>query len=420
MKNPKFEGPTESEVFRQHVVSATGFWLGSLAFVGIIIRHLIAAIIPSTLAKFFLCAALLLLVPILNRNPRMKGFSGILLLLGVSGLALISGFSNGGMRAPAVIILCMAPLIGLFAIGKFGAALSVAINAAIFSTLIFGEQQSWVQPIQHSDKHSLYMAVIYFLGSFVGLAIGAAYEYSRKKSEDLVRKLSSSADYAAKMASLGEISAGIAHEINNPLAIINGGCAVLIKGATLTEAQQEKIASIQRSCDRIAKIVSGLKKFSRSSEITPRGRHFLVPIIREAISLTEYKTTSTGASIVFEEKSNPMIACNEIEIEQVMINLINNALDAMKTSEKRSIRIDVGEDTLGAYIILADSGPGIPEKIREKIFEPFFTTKPLGEGTGLGLSISKGILDDHDASIALLPTSVGTCFKVAFKTLQST
>ena len=104
-----------------------------------------------------------------------------------------------------------------------------------------------------------------------------------------------------------------------------------------------------------------------------------------------------------------------VEIEQVVVNLISNGIDAVKAQSEKWVRVEISEE--GPFVILKviDSGSGIPEKNRDKLFEPFFTTKPVGEGTGLGLSISKGILDDHSATIVLDVNGPHTAFVIRFR-----
>ena len=109
-----------------------------------------------------------------------------------------------------------------------------------------------------------------------------------------------------------------------------------------------------------------------------------------------------------------IVFCDEVEIEQVFINLLNNAIDAVKDRPEKWVKISVFED--GNYVVIrtTDSGPGIPGNVRDKLFEPFFTTKSTGEGTGLGLSITKGILDEHNATITVVDESPNTCFEIKF------
>jgi len=220
---------------------------------------------------------------------------------------------------------------------------------------------------------------------------------------------------ASKMASLGEISAGIAHEINNPLAIIAGTARALPKFISKPSEFQTRVQMISRSVERIQKIVSGLRKFSRTSGSTEMKLHSIANIAKEAVFLTKVKSQQCGVLVEVDISSDLQILCNEIEIEQVLVNLLNNGIDAVKNLQEKWVKIHVFEDSEEAILEVRDSGPGILPIHREKIFQPFFTTKPVGEGTGLGLAIVKGIIDEHKASIDVCTDSPTTCFVIRFK-----
>ncbi len=220
--------------------------------------------------------------------------------------------------------------------------------------------------------------------------------------------------HASKLASLGEVSAGIAHEINNPLAVVAGTLPLLKKYVTNEEKFDEKIESMKRGCERISKIISGLKKFARSSECKERKMESLEKIMEEVQVLTQAKVSHYSIKIEYKIEPGLFLYCNDVEIEQVFVNLISNACDAVKNLENRWIRVEAMKIPEGIMIRVIDSGSGISEAAQEKIFQPFFTTKPIGEGTGLGLSISKGILDSHQASFFYNPKLPNTCFEIQF------
>ncbi len=226
--------------------------------------------------------------------------------------------------------------------------------------------------------------------------------------------------HTAKLASLGEMSAGIAHEINNPLAIIDGTANLLLKFANDPEKLNSKVQAIKRSVTRISKIVSGLKKFSGSGKRTVYANQSISALLNEVATLVEIKSGRENVALKFETKTNAQIFCNSIEIEQVLINLISNAIDAVKSLPEKWVNVSTHDDGKSVVLKVTDSGAGIPAKIREKIFDPFFTTKATGEGTGLGLSISKGILDEHKASISVLASSPNTCFEIRFHKVEIT
>jgi PAS domain S-box-containing protein len=220
--------------------------------------------------------------------------------------------------------------------------------------------------------------------------------------------------HQSKLASLGEMSAGIAHEVNNPLAIIAGSAELLEKFKEKPDKFNAKVESIIKSCSRISKILNGLKKFSRSAEISSFAYHNLGQIIDEALILTDIKSTRSSVPIQKDWEAELDIFCDDLGIEQVLINLINNGIDAVKHKNERWIKITAHKDQQAIILRVIDSGATISQELEDKIFDPFFTTKKVGEGTGLGLSITKGILDEHQATIVLNRNFPNTCFEIKF------
>lgn len=218
----------------------------------------------------------------------------------------------------------------------------------------------------------------------------------------------------AKLASLGEMSAGIAHEINNPLTIIAGTAHVLSKFAGDPEKLKSRIEIIEKATARIAKIVRSLRKFSRSDEKSAKKVHLLAEIVEEAIIITGAKSRRHGTPVNFSKQANGSVWCDEIEIEQVLVNMINNGIDAVKTTTNKWVQIELTEEVNAVVMRIRDSGKGIAQDVQNHMFHPFFTTKPVGQGTGLGLSIAKGILDEHGAEIQVLDNDPNTCFELRF------
>ena len=223
----------------------------------------------------------------------------------------------------------------------------------------------------------------------------------------------------AKLASLGEMSAGIAHEINNPLAVISGMVEMIKRDTEDSAKRSTRIESIEKSVGRISKIVTGLRKFSRASDGQPRQQAVLADIVVESLVFIESKAMKSGVEILLDIQSMGTISCDPIEIEQVIINLVNNAVDANRGKMDSWIKIQLQADGSDLILRIEDSGSGISPEIESKLFQPFFTTKAVGEGTGLGLSISKGILDTHKASIILNRNRPNTCFEIRFPIISA-
>jgi PAS domain S-box-containing protein len=218
----------------------------------------------------------------------------------------------------------------------------------------------------------------------------------------------------AKLASLGEMSAGIAHEINNPLAIISGNLTVLPNLRVNPDKFETRIETIRRASDRIAKIVNGLRRFSRTSSVDTRKEEQLTTLIQDSLAMVQHKANLAGVEVRLDLQPDLKIMCDTIEVEQVLINLISNSIDALKDVAAKWIRIQTLRQESYILLRVIDSGPGISPELEQRIFDPFFTTKPVGQGTGLGLSISRGILEQHKATIQINRDFETTCFEIRF------
>lgn len=223
---------------------------------------------------------------------------------------------------------------------------------------------------------------------------------------------------SAKMSSLGEMAGGIAHEINTPLAIICGAAEQGKKLAQQSPIQIEKlirkINQIEETGHRIAKIVKGLRAFSRESEADELTESSVIQIINDAISLCGERMKNHGINLICDLKVDFYVSCVPIQMTQVILNLLNNSLDAIDTMEEKWIRIDLLELDQNIQIQVTDSGCGISEDLQHKIMQPFFTTKEIGKGTGLGLSISKSIVEKFGGKLLYQLNKGHTSFVIKF------
>jgi PAS domain S-box-containing protein len=219
---------------------------------------------------------------------------------------------------------------------------------------------------------------------------------------------------SARMATLGEMAGGIAHEVNNPLAIIHGRASHILRLMDRGQLDLNKLRSdlvkIESTSDRIAKIIRGLRSFSRDSSNDPMTLAKVNDMITEVLDLAGERFKNHEIQLMVFSGEDFLISCRPQQIGQVLLNLINNAHDAVMTLKKRWVRIDVTRNGKMIRIAVTDSGKGIPVQIATKIMNPFFTTKEVGQGTGLGLSISKGIAEDHGGTLTYDSSSENTRF----------
>ena len=223
----------------------------------------------------------------------------------------------------------------------------------------------------------------------------------------------------SRLSSLGEVSASLAHEINNPLAIIIGYATQIQKLLERSKLDKDKLKSgaekIELTGKRITKIVRGLKRLSRDGIVDSYEAVNLAELFDESISLISEKMKMNQINFqICEFNEDDIVYGRSVEISQILVNLISNANDALSECPEKWIRVSYCQSEDSDYIFIEDSGPGIPADIQDEIVKPFFTTKEVGKGTGLGLSISKKIMETHGGELIYDKSSMNTCFVLRF------
>ena len=211
----------------------------------------------------------------------------------------------------------------------------------------------------------------------------------------------------SKMASLGEMAAEIAHEVNNPLMIIQAKAQMLQAKVGLGASQRDKIISdlklIEKNSQRIDRIIKSLKTVTRNSDEDPYVEIPLLDLIDEALEISTERFHSHSIKIEIVNNDicdrSHIVTARAPEIVQVLVNLLNNSFDAVKNQETRWVRIVLSCAESVYKIEILDSGPPISKDVSAKMMTPFFTTKPMGQGTGLGLSLSKQIVQNHQGDL---------------------
>jgi signal transduction histidine kinase len=243
---------------------------------------------------------------------------------------------------------------------------------------------------------------------------------ARERAERELAESRQAAITAAKMAALGEMSASVAHEVNNPLAAIllrAQRLDMLARTNTIDVAAVRKTAhDIDRTVERIRRIVDALRAFARQGDEDPLRPELLAPIVEDTVELCDHRFRLRGIALTVDPiPEGLLVLCRATQVAQVLLNLLSNAYDAVENQDDRWVRMTVAADDAQVQIAVLDSGPGVPEEIAGRIMEPFYTTKGIGRGTGLGLSLSEGIAAAHGGRLELEAGARPTRFVLTLK-----
>ena len=218
-----------------------------------------------------------------------------------------------------------------------------------------------------------------------------------------VRRLQEKVRHTEKLAAVGALAAGVAHEIGNPLMALSMA-AQSLERKVCDEYGQQKLGLIREHIDRISRIVHQMNDLSRPKS-GQRAACDVNQVVRNAVDMVRHDRRSRGAAIVYElDDLIPQVDAVEDELSQVCINLALNAFDAMAANPNdrpRRLTIRSGPTASGIQVSFCDTGSGVPEDVKPKLFQPFFTTKEAGKGSGLGLSVSYRILQEHQGALRL-------------------
>lgn len=264
--------------------------------------------------------------------------------------------------------------------------------------------------------YGYYLELLFQIG-FAGTGLATFVQSLRRRHETEIERLlkERSEKFVGqnKYSELGMMAAGIAHEINNPLAVIQARTTQLLRIYRNTDKQKEVGDGLQQilyTSERINKTIQGVREFVHQDDKGPKVVIPLKDLMDDVLAFTGQRMKNHGVNLRFYGLENYSVLGNKIQLEQIILNLLNNAFDAIEFLPDKWIEVSCHQKENKIQLFFKDSGPGIPPEIASHIMEPFFSTKDIGKGTGLGLALARGIAEQHGGSLQYLDDCPHTTF----------
>jgi signal transduction histidine kinase len=290
-------------------------------------------------------------------------------------------------------------------------------GSMLFVGLLFIERLTF--PLWRLSEYSE-TGVILFLISCAGLSsllIAGIFENATIaqtiSTEQLMKDRNEKLLGQSKYSELGMMSAGIAHEINNPLAVIQARTTQLLRIYRNPERQQDLADGLQQilyTSERINRTIQGVREFVHQDEQSPMVKIDLKILFDDVLAFCGQRMKNHGVNLRFYGLETFSVIGNKIQLEQIILNLLNNSFDAIEYLPEKWIEVSAHPNGPHIRLYFKDSGNGIPREIASRIMEPFFSTKDIGKGTGLGLALARGIAEKHGGSLQYLYDCPHTTF----------
>jgi signal transduction histidine kinase len=268
-----------------------------------------------------------------------------------------------------------------------------------------------------------FTVALMFLIAFAILVPAAIIERMAKAQSKLESEMQYKASLlqSSKMSALGEMAGGVAHELNNPLAILLINLETLSDEAVdMTGKMRTRIERCMATVDRMSYVVKSLLLFAREDANNARKTMSLQELLESASTLFTEKVTHRKIELSLKLPANEIyVSVNPSQISQVLLHLVSNSIEALESQAKKWIAFEVTEEESWVEVSVKDSGPAPGQLDSERIFQPFYTTKPIGHGMGMGLSISKGIVEAHGGTLLYRPSLENTCFTFRLPKLKN-
>lgn len=286
-----------------------------------------------------------------------------------------------------------------------------------FFGLLFLERLSFpFWRMSPAQDYGFTLTLLSILGISVVILAGIFHDQIIKQTlvtEDLMNDRNQKLLGQSKFSELGMMSAGIAHEINNPLAVIQARTTQLLRIYRDPERQKDLADGLQQilyTSERINRTIQGVREFVHQDEKGPMTEIALKDLFDDVLAFCGQRMKNHGINLRFYGLEKFSVVGNKIQLEQIVLNLLNNSFDAIEYLPDKWIEVSCHPHEERIRIYFKDSGSGIPEEISTRMMDPFFSTKDLGKGTGLGLALARGIAEKHRGSLQYLTDCSHTTF----------
>lgn len=368
-----------------------------------------------TVCVFTLIGHLYFLKQQTNNCDRNLLVGAVLQISIITAMVYLTAFSSEGRGFFALIwLIPIFLMIAFYFNTRFSFYFAIS-NFTLFFIVSYFKYGHFFDPLKLPN-----FSLIYYV--FLALVIAFSYLLAFlfvHLSEELQREVIKQRDLlveSAKFQSLGQMASNLAHDINNPLFTIQGKLHqmrnLLSRDQLDLERCDQIVESVEATLLKLSQIVKGISTFAREGRGDQMVSISVTELIESNLALAMDRIKNSGIDLVMQIDPKAKIICYPSFMSQVLLNLLNNAIDALENAPVKKIEVKAFEEKNWIHITIEDTGFGVSKEFEKKIFEPFFTTKTFGKGTGLGLSISKGLVEVHEGELSYERIDSKTCFLV--------
>lgn len=413
-------------VFRARSIVAAGI-LGIIVclilFAGTTILGVPLFIRIGVLCSIIMFFALIVFLKTRTTNFEVSLNVGAFLQISVLFMAIYaSAFSPRGLGFFSLIWLIPLFLMSAFYFKPVYSLAFFILNFIFLSVMIGSYHEQFYRPIQLVANFKILFLFYFILVLVSSFVMSYLFVELNENLKEEIGKQKNLLLESAKFQSLGQMASNLAHDINNPLFTIQGKLHQIRNLFSHDQLDLDKcdhiIEEVESTILRLSQIVKGISTFARQGNQDQMVAVSADDLIRGIVLLSSDRIVQSGIAFDLKVAPDTRVICYPSYISQVLINLLNNAIDALENAEVKLIQVEAFSTEKWVEIHIKDSGPGVAADIQSKIFDSFFTTKKYGKGTGLGLSISKGLVETHEGSLKYQRNGNMTDFTVYLPTYE--